>query len=101
MRGSFNLSLKSAQYRLVRCESLKFFESGGSLLGHAMLEIETNLFDAFGGFFLAGRREMGLCRFGMSDGGRRLGDGTGNLYFGDFCSRLFGFDGDGIVPLGG
>ena len=101
MRGSFNLRPKGAQYRFVRGEGLKFFESGCGLLGHAVLEIEANLFDAFGGFFLAGLRRAGICRFGMSAGSRRLGDGTRNLYFGDFCSRLVGFDGNGIVPLGG
>ena len=101
MRGSFNLRPKGAQYRLVRRESLKFFESGGSLLGHAVLEIEANLFDALGGFFLAGLRRAGICCFGMSAGGRRLGDGTRNLYFGDFCSRLVGLDRNRIVPLRG
>ena len=30
----------------------KLFESDGSLLGHAMLEVEADLFDGFGDFFL-------------------------------------------------
>ena len=106
MRSSFNLGPQGAQNRFVGGEGLKFFESSFSLLGHAVLEIETNLFDAFGSLFLAGLccvslRRAGLCRLGMSDGGWRLGDSTGNFYFGDFCSRLFGFDGNGIIPLRG
>ena len=43
----FNLSFERRQDSFVGGELLKFFESGRGLLGHSVLEVETDLFDGF------------------------------------------------------
>src|ERR1700727_1306810 len=63
LRSGLNFSPERVQCSFVGTESLKLLESRRGLLGHAMLEIEADLFDAFGGLFRDEVSGLGCWRF--------------------------------------
>ena len=70
LRGGFDFGAEFSNLGLIAGQSLKLRQGCHGLLGHAMREIETNLFDGFGGF-------AGFSR--IATGGGDLGFGFGRF----------------------
>jgi hypothetical protein len=89
LHRSIDFRAEFVDLRLIARLGLQFGESGQSLLGHAVADIEANLLD---GLVDASIGNFGNFRSGFRNLDRCF-DGCGR--------RIVGLDGDRVVPLGG
>ena len=85
MAGGCNGGAQGVKNAGVAGEGFEFLKPGAGLIGHEMLEIETNFFDGLGNFRIAGGIGVGID-FESGRGGH--------------CGRGF-VDGKRMLPLGG